>query len=56
MDVELARHSGLDLVQELAELGGAVPSVPLVDNPSGRNVEAGEQRCGAVPFFYLWLL
>lgn len=50
MDVELARHSGLDLVQELAELGGTVPSVALADNPSGRNVEGGEQRGGAVSF------
>ncbi len=50
MDVELARHSGLDLVQELAELCGTVPSVALANNPSGRNVEGGEQRCGAVPF------
>jgi hypothetical protein len=28
MDVEFARHGGLDLVEELAELGGPVPSVP----------------------------
>lgn len=34
MDVELARHGGLDLVQELAELGGTVPSVALADDPS----------------------
>ena len=50
MDIEFAWHGGLDLVQELAELGGTVPSITLADDPSGRNVEGGEQRCGAVPF------
>jgi len=49
MDVEFARHGGLDLVEELAELGSTVASVALADDPSGRNVEGGEQRCGAVP-------
>lgn len=50
MDVEFARYGGLDLVEELAELGGSVASVAFADDPSCRNVEGGEQRCGAVPF------
>ena len=48
MDVEFAWHGGLDLVEELAELGGSVASIALADDPSGRNVEGGEQRRGAV--------
>ncbi|MET4236324.1 hypothetical protein ABIA85_009639 [Bradyrhizobium sp. LA6.10] len=39
----------LDLVKELAELDGAVARVALTSDPSGRNIEGGEQRCGAVP-------
>jgi len=50
MDIEFSWHGGLDLVEELAELGGTVASVALADDPSGRNVEGGEQRCGAMPF------
>src|SRR3954465_11065360 len=49
MDVEFARHGSLDLVEELAELSSTVPSVAFADNPSSRDVEGGEQRCGAVP-------
>lgn len=49
MDIEFARYGGLDLVEELAELGSTVAPVALADDPSGRNVEGGEQRCGAVP-------
>ena len=49
MDVEFTRHGSLDLVEELAELGSAMASVALADDPSARNVEGGEQRCGAVP-------
>src|ERR1700754_4080221 len=49
MDVEFARHGGLDLVEELAELGSTVASVALADDSSGCNVESGEQRCSAVP-------
>jgi hypothetical protein len=49
MDVEFARHGGLDLVEELTELGSTVASIALADDPSGRNIEGGEQRCGAVP-------
>lgn len=42
--------AGLDLVKELAELGGAVAPVALANDPPGRNIEGGEQRCGAMPF------
>ncbi|MGY4624477.1 hypothetical protein ACVWY3_002233 [Bradyrhizobium sp. USDA 4486] len=52
MDVEFARYGGLDLVEELAELGGSVASVAFADDPSGRNVESGEQRCGAYCLMY----
>ncbi|MGY4281976.1 hypothetical protein ACVWXO_001196 [Bradyrhizobium sp. LM2.7] len=50
MDVEFARHSGLDLVEELTEFGSTVdlPRLALADGSSGRNVESGEQRCGAM--------
>jgi len=50
MDVEFAQYGSLDLVKELAELGGAVAPVALADDPSGRHIEGGEQRCGAMPF------
>ena len=33
MDVEVARHGGLDLVEELAEFGGTVASIALADDP-----------------------
>lgn len=46
MDVEFARYGSLDLVQELAELGRAVAPVALANDPSGRNIEGREQRCG----------
>ena len=49
MDVEFAWYGSLDLVKELAELGGAVAPVALANDPSGRNIEGGEQRCGAMP-------
>lgn len=48
MDVEFGRHSGLDLVEELTEFGSTVTSLALADGSSGRNVESGEQRCGAM--------
>src|SRR3984893_13947734 len=44
MDVELAWHCGLDLIQELAELGGAMATVALADNLAGGEVEGSEQR------------
>jgi hypothetical protein len=45
-----SRHGGLDLVEELAELGSAMTSIAPADDPSGRDVDGGEQRCSAVPF------
>ena len=42
MDVETAWDGGLNLVEELAELGSTVASLALADDPSGRNVEGGE--------------
>lgn len=50
MDIELAWHSGLDLVGKLAELGSTVVLVALAGDPSGRDVGVGEQRSGAEPF------
>src|SRR5215467_9124155 len=50
MDIESARHGGLDFVEEFAELGGTVASIAPADDPSGCDVESGEQRSGAVPF------
>jgi hypothetical protein len=44
MDVEFARHRGLDLIQELAELDGAMATVALADNLAGGDVEGSEQR------------
>src|SRR5260221_2528999 len=48
MHVEIARHVCLDLVAELAELGGAVTRIALADHPPGADVEGGEERGGAV--------
>ncbi|MET3907537.1 hypothetical protein ABID59_001878 [Bradyrhizobium sp. S3.3.6] len=39
IDVEFARHGGLDLVEQPAELGRKVASIALADDPSGRNNE-----------------
>lgn len=50
VNVELGRHACFDLVEELAELGGAMAPVALANDPSGRNIEGGEQRCGTMPF------
>src|SRR5580658_4291519 len=48
MHVKIRRHGGLNLVEELAELYGAVASVAFADHPAGGDVEGGEQRSGAV--------
>ena len=48
MHVEIARYVGLDRVEELAELGGAVAWIAFADHPTGGNVEGGEERGGAV--------
>jgi hypothetical protein len=44
MDIEFSRHGSLDIVDELTELGDTVTSVALADDPSGRDIEAGEER------------
>ena len=44
MDVELARYGSRDIVQKRVELGGVVAPVALANDPSGRNIEGGEQR------------
>jgi len=43
MDIKTARDSGLDVVEELAELGGAVAGKAFADDPARRNVERGEK-------------
>ena len=48
VDIEIIWHIGLDLVEELAELGGAVPGIAFADDFAGGNIECGEQRCRAV--------
>lgn len=45
MDVEFARHSGLDLVEELTEFGSTVTSLALADkNAKSRKSTAPMQR------------
>ena len=48
MDVEIGRHVTLDLVEELAELDGAVTREALADDVAGGDVEGREQRSDAV--------
>src|SRR5581483_12312856 len=48
MDIETARDGGLDLVEELAELGGTVAGKAFADDLARRNVERREQRGRAV--------
>lgn len=48
MDIEVARNGGLDLVDELAELGGAMASVAFTDDLPGRDIERGKERCRAM--------
>ena len=55
MDVEFARYGSLDIVQKRVELGGVVAPVALANDPSGRNIEGGEQRCGAISFVVMGL-
>lgn len=50
IDVEFARYGSLDLVKNLAKFGGAMAPAALANDPSGRNIEAGEQLCGAMAF------
>ena len=48
MDIETARDGGLDLVEELAELCGAVTGIAFADDLARRDVECREQRGRAV--------
>lgn len=48
--VEPRQHACFDLVEELAELGGAMAPVASANDASGGNIEGGEQKCGAMPF------
>ena len=48
--VEIGRHGGFDLIEEAAELGGAVAAIAVADDPAGGNVEGGEQRGRAMAF------
>ena len=49
MDIEVGRHAGLDLVEELPELAGAVLRVATADHRAGGDVQRREERGGAVP-------
>jgi Enoyl-CoA hydratase/isomerase len=48
MDIETARDGSLDLVEELAELGGAVAGKAFADDLARRDVERRKERGGAV--------
>src|ERR1700716_416728 len=48
MDVETVRHVGLDLVEELAELGRAMAREAFADHAASGDVEGCEQRGDAV--------
>ncbi len=48
VDVKVSRDIGLDLVEDLPELAGAVFRVAAADHCAGRHVQRGEQRRGAV--------
>lgn len=43
MNVEIGGHVGLDLVEELAELAGAVLRVAAAEDSAGGDVEGGKQ-------------
>ena len=49
MDVEIGRNVGLDGVEELAELPGAMAGEALADDLADLHVERGEQRERAMP-------
>jgi hypothetical protein len=44
VDIEIGRHVCLDFVEELAELGGAVPGIAFTDDMAGGNIECCKQR------------
>src|SRR3984957_629909 len=49
MDLEALGDIGLDLVEELAELGRPMTAVAFSDHMAGGNVEGGKQRGCAMP-------
>ncbi|GAB6841036.1 hypothetical protein JCM2811A_00370 [Methylorubrum rhodinum] len=49
MHVEIGRHVGLDLIEEGAELDGAVKPCAVADNATGLHVQRREQVGGAGP-------
>ena len=48
MHVEVGWHGRLDLIEELAELDGAMARIAFADHPSGGDVKGSEQRGGAM--------
>ncbi|OBP89868.1 hypothetical protein BAE40_13165 [Mesorhizobium loti] len=48
MDIEIARHVGVDLLEEVRKLGCPVPLVAFANHNAGRHIERREQRGGAV--------
>ena len=48
VDIEPVRDIGIDLLEEVEELGCPVALVTLADHEAGGHVERGEQRCRAV--------
>ena len=47
MDVELFRNAGVDLLEEVQNLGDPVALVAFSDREAGRDIERGEQRGGS---------
>jgi hypothetical protein len=48
MHIEIGGRIALDLVEELAEVAGAVASHAFADDSSGFHVESGKERGGSV--------
>lgn len=48
MDVQVPRHTGVEVAQKREEFLMAMSSATLADNGPGRHVQGGEQRGGAV--------
>jgi hypothetical protein len=48
VDVEIVGDIGLDLIEELAELGGAMTAIAFADDAAGGDVEGGKQRDDAM--------
>ena len=49
VDIEIVRHTGLDRVEEGAELARPMSRKTAADDFAGRRIESGEQRQRAVP-------